>query len=52
MPSWTVYSIAKLVFIQQVHTENRLKNIHGRRMGPRSRWHGLGFTVRDSDIVR
>ena len=35
--SWTVCSVAKLVFIQQVHTD-QLKSIHGRTMGPRSRW--------------
>ena len=29
MTSWTVYSVAKLVFIQKVHTQDPLKNIHG-----------------------
>ena len=51
MTSWTVYSVAKLVSIQQVHTENPLINVHGRRMGPRSRWRVLSL-VRDSSIVR
>ena len=41
MTSWTVYSVAKLLFIQQVHTENPLKNIHGRKVRPRSRWRAL-----------
>ena len=31
MTCWPVYSVAKLVFIQ-VHTEDPLKNIRGRRM--------------------
>ena len=39
MTTWTFHSVSKLVFIQQVHAEDPLKNIHGRRMGPRSRWH-------------
>ena len=37
MTSWTVHCLSTLVFIQQVHTQD-LENIHGRRMGPRSRW--------------
>ena len=35
MTSRTVYSVAKLLFIQRVHTEHPLKNIHGRRMRQR-----------------
>ena len=38
MINWTAHSVAKLVFIQQVDTEDPLKNIHGRRMVPRSLW--------------